>query len=41
MFPEELAHPFQRGMFRLDEQVEHLAFGIHGAPWVNHVSFDF
>jgi hypothetical protein len=44
MFPEELAHPFQCGMFvpfrLVDEQVEHLAFGINGAPKVHLTPID-
>jgi hypothetical protein len=41
---QKLAHKFQRRPFvpfRLDQHVEDLAFGIDGAPKIDHAAIDF
>jgi len=44
VFLEKLAHQFQRGMLvslGLDQHVEDLAFGVDGAPEIEHSAIDF
>src|SRR3984893_11393995 len=43
-FLQKVAHEFQRRLFvpfRLDQDVEDLAFGIDGAPEIDHAAIDF
>ena len=43
VFLKQLAHELQRGMFvpfRLDQHIEDLAFGVDGAPQVDHAAID-
>src|SRR5271169_474694 len=44
VFPQKLAHQFQRGMLvalGLDQHIQNLALGVDGAPQVNHAPIDF
>ena len=43
IFPQQLAHQFERRPLvasNLDQNVEHFAFGIHGAPEVDQATID-
>src|SRR5208283_388132 len=44
VFPQKLAHQFQRGVLvalGLDQHIQNLALGVDGAPQVNHAPIDF
>ena len=44
VFLEKLAHQFQRGVLvslGLDQHIEDLAFGVDGAPQIDHAASDF
>jgi hypothetical protein len=44
VFLQKLAHQFQRSMhvsLGLDQHIEDLAFGVDGAPQIDHPSIDF
>ena len=44
VFLQKLAHRLQHGPlvpFRLDQHVEDLAFGVDGAPQIDHAAIDF
>ena len=44
LFPEELAHQFQRGLLvsrGLDQHIEDFAFSVHCAPEIDHSPVGF
>jgi hypothetical protein len=44
VFLQKFAHQFQRGVLvspGLDQHIEDLAFGVDGAPQINHAAIDF
>src|SRR5208283_1507461 len=44
VFPQKLAHQFQRGVLvapGLDQHIQNLALAVDGAPQVNHAPIDF
>ena len=44
VFPQKLAHQFQRGVLvalGLDQHIQNLALGVDGAPQVDHAPIDF